>query len=109
MANIQGINGVWTALTATATTSGVAVTISGVREDERAAFVYITDTGEIEGTLSLSAGGYSNGVAKTIEASGIYAMANVDGSTSRQSDGTYIVTPHNAGNLYTFKTPRGVA
>lgn len=99
-ATIQTINSVYTALTATAVTSGVAVVLSGVGNDYEA--VIIGDLYE-SGILTINAGDYDNGVMGAYTSSsikGLAAITNLDGSKYRQDDGTITMSVNTSGNLY---------
>jgi hypothetical protein len=105
--NIQTSSGNWVALSGTSVDASGTLGLSGVYSDEKATLVWLAQG---NGTLSITAGGYENGVAKAIAVTdgNYYAVTGLDGSASRQTDGTYDVYCTNSGVLYAITPTTGV-
>lgn len=108
MSNIQTSSGSWVSLTGNSVAASGTLSISGIYSDEKAAIVWLAAG---DGTLSVTAGGYDNAEAKSIAVTNgnYYGITGLDGSASRQSDGTYDVYCTNSGTVYALTPRTGIA
>lgn len=97
------VNDTFTAMSASTTASGVAVTISGLLDSNKFGIVY-QNTDGLAGALAIGPGEYLNTATYTkTTASGLtYIFTDLDGTKYRNDDGTVTLTSDTVGRLYSW-------